>query len=47
MLCAYMNTCKKLIGHTPFIIVYGKKEMVPLDYLVPSLRIAEITNMTE
>jgi transposase InsO family protein len=41
----YRTTCKKMTGHTPFRIVYGREEMVPLDYLVPSLRIAMITNM--
>jgi hypothetical protein len=27
--------------------VYGQKEVVPLEFLVPSLRVATITNMTE
>jgi len=47
VLWAYKNTCKKLIGKTPFRLVYGKEEMVPLDYLVPRLCIATITNMIE
>jgi hypothetical protein len=47
LLWAYRTTCKKITGHTPFIMVYGKEELVPLDYSVPSLCIAMITNMTE
>jgi len=43
----YKTTCKKLTGHTPLRMVYGKESMVPLDYLVPSRCIATITNMTE
>jgi hypothetical protein len=42
-----MTTCKKLTGHTPFRLVYEQEAMVPLEFLVPSLCIAAITNMTE
>ena len=47
VLWAYKTTCKNITGHTPFRMVYGKKPMVPLDYLVPIMCIATITNMTE
>jgi hypothetical protein len=44
---AYISTCKKLIGKTPFILVYGQEAVVPLDYLIPGLHIASITDMAE
>jgi transposase InsO family protein len=46
VLWAYRNTCKKLTGKTSFRLVYGQEVVVPLDYLIPSLRIATITDMT-
>jgi hypothetical protein len=45
VLWEYMTTCKKLKGHTPFILVYGKEVVVPLEFLVPNLHVATITNM--
>jgi transposase InsO family protein len=47
VLWAYRTTCKKLTGKMPFRLVYGHEAMVPLEFLVPSMRIATITNMTE
>jgi hypothetical protein len=47
VLLEYRTTCKKLIVHMPFRLVYGKGAVVPLEFLVPSLRIVVITNMTE
>jgi hypothetical protein len=47
VLWAYRNTCKTLLGHTPFILVYGKEAVMPLEFLVPCLHVASITNMTE
>jgi hypothetical protein len=32
---------------TPFKLVYGLEEVVPMEYLVPSLRIAAFTNMDD
>jgi transposase InsO family protein len=47
VLWAYKTTCKKLTGHTPFSLVYDQVVVVPLEFLVPSLRIAAIAHMIE
>jgi hypothetical protein len=47
VLCTYRTTCKKLTGHTPFKLVYGQEAVAPLEFLVTSLRVAAITQMTK
>jgi hypothetical protein len=47
ILWAYRTTCKNLTGHTPFKLVYSQEAVVPLEFLVPSLRVAAITHMIE
>ena len=45
ILWAYRTTCKKLTGHTPFNLVYGQEALMPMEYIIPSLRVAQITRM--
>ena len=47
VLWAYRTTCKKLTGHTPFILVYGQEAVMPMEYIIPSLRVAQITRMAD
>jgi hypothetical protein len=47
ILWAYRTTCKKLTMQTPFKLVYGLEAVVPMEYLVPSLRIAAFTDMDD
>ena len=45
MLWAYRTTYKILMGKTPFKLVYGKVAVMPMEYIVPSLRIVVATGM--
>jgi transposase InsO family protein len=47
VLWAYRTTFKKLTMQTPFKLVHGLEVIVPMEYLVPSLRIVAFTNMED
>ena len=47
VLWAYRTTCKKLTMKTPFKLVYGLEAVVPMEYLVPRLRIVAFTDMDD
>ena len=47
MLWADRTTCKKLTGHTPFRLAYGQEVVMPMEYIVPSLRVAVLIDMVD
>jgi hypothetical protein len=47
VLWAYRTTCKKLTMQTPFKLVYGLEVVVPMEYLVPRLRIVAFIDMDD
>lgn len=47
VLWAYRTTCKKLTGKRPFRLVYGIEAVMPMEYIVPSLHIVDLTDMVD
>ena len=47
VLWAYRMTCKKMTGKIPFRLVCGVEDVMPMEYIVPSLCIAELTGMAD
>ena len=41
------TTCKRLTGHTLFKLAYGQEVVMPMEYVVPSLKIVALTEMTD
>lgn len=46
VLLAYRNTCKNFIGHTPFRLADGQEVVMPMEYIVPILRILVVMERT-
>jgi hypothetical protein len=47
LLWAYRTTYKKLAGHTPFKLAYAQEVVMPMEYIVPSLRVATLIDMED
>ena len=47
ILWAYRTTSKKSFGQTPFRMVYRQEEIMSMEFIVPSLCVAMITNISE
>ena len=47
VLWAYRTACKKLTGHTPFSLMYGQAAIMPMEYIILSLRVSQITEIAD
>ena len=47
MLCAYRTTYKKLTSQTPFKLAYGQEVVMPMEYIIPNLKIATLTDLAD
>jgi hypothetical protein len=46
VLWEYRITCNKLIGHIPFHLVYGQEVVMHMEFIVLSLCISVLTELT-
>ena len=47
VLWAYRTTYKMLTRHTPFKLSYGQEVVVPMEYIIPSLKVATLIDMVD
>ena len=47
VLWAYRTSYKKLTRETPFKLAYGQEAVMPMEYIVPNLKIAALTNFSD
>lgn len=47
VLWAYRTTCKKLTRQTPFMLVYGQKVVMSMDYIMSNLQIVAVIKMVD
>lgn len=47
VLWVYRTTCKKLTGQTRFWLVFGVEDVMSMEYIIPSLRIASLIRMMD
>jgi hypothetical protein len=47
VLWEYRTTCKKLTGKKPFRLVYRQEAVIPMEFIVSSMRIVALTELID
>ena len=47
VLWAYITTCKRQTGSTPFRLFYGQEAVIPMEYIMLILQIIAVTEMKD